>query len=157
RRYARQLRITAIRRRDVEPTFDAVGRGSDQFLSQVLCRMIFHQIEREWATETAFVIAGGPSVLNYDLEMLRGRNVIVINSSIHTVPWANFLYFGDWRWWNEPENRAAVDSFAGQVITTSRMVRDPKVKICNRINPPGLAFERDSLTQKVTSLTAATN
>jgi len=119
--------------------------------------MIFHRIEAEWATETAFIIAGGPSVLNYDLEMLRGRNVIVINSSIHAVPWANFLYFGDWRWWNEPENRAAVECFPGRVITTSRMIRDPKVKICNRKNPPGLAFQNDTLTQKVTSLTAATN
>src|SRR5215831_6985912 len=120
RRSKGQLCIAAIRRWHFEPTSNAIRFRSHQLIQAALHRMIFHRIEAEWATETAFIIAGGPSVLNYDLEMLRGRNVIVINSSIHAVPWANFLYFGDWRWWNEPENRAAVECFPGRVITTSR-------------------------------------
>ena len=67
------------------------------------------------------------------------------------------LYFRDWRRWNEPANRAAVANFQGRVVTTSRLVRDPKVMVCNKTNPPGLAIARDSLMQKWTSLTAATN
>jgi hypothetical protein len=111
----------------------------------------------EWPKEQCFIIAGGSSVLEHDLGQLRGRRVIVINSSIHAVPWADFLYFGDWRWWNEPENRAAVGSFTGRVVTTSQMVRDAKVLLCRKINPPGLAQAPDCLTQKWTSLTGATN
>jgi hypothetical protein len=117
----------------------------------------FWSVPHEWPGECCFIIAGGPSVLAHDLEQLRGRRVIVINSSIHAAPWADFCYFGDWRWWNEPENRAAVASFGGRVVTTSQMVRDPKVVVCRKANPPGLARARDSLTQKWTSLTAATN
>jgi hypothetical protein len=83
--------------------------------------------------------------------------VIVINSSVHAMPWADVLYFGDFRWWNEPDNRAAVASFAGRIVTTSQMVADPKVLHCRKTNPPGLAQERNSLMQKWTSLTAATN
>jgi hypothetical protein len=117
----------------------------------------FWRVEREWEGETVFIVAGGPSVLGQDLETLRGRRVIVINSSVYAVPWADFLYFGDFRWWHEPENQAAVASFAGRVVTISRMVSDKKVLVCRKVNPPGLAFEHDSLMQKWTSLTAATN
>ncbi len=118
----------------------------------------FYTVAREWPEETVFIICGGPSVLMQDLGGLRGRRVIAINSSVFAVPWADFLFFGDWRWWNEPENNAAVAAFAGRVVTTSRLTRgDPKVLVCRKTNPPGLAREHDSLMQKWTSLTAATN
>jgi hypothetical protein len=117
----------------------------------------FWSVAREWAGETVFIIGGGPSVLGVDLEVLRGRRVIVINSSVYAAPWADMLYFGDFRWWNEPDNRAAIASFRGRVVTTSRLVSDKKVLICRKANPPGLAREHDSLMQKWTSLTAATN
>jgi hypothetical protein len=117
----------------------------------------FWTVPREWAGETVFIVAGGPSVLGPDLEALRGRRVIAINSSVFALPWADILYFGDWRWWNEPDNRAAVASFRGRVVTTSRMVPDRKVLVCRKTNPPGLAREHNSLMQKWTSLTAATN
>jgi len=114
-------------------------------------------VPQEWPGETAFIVAGGPSVLGQDLEALRGRRVIVINSSVFTVPWADILFFGDWRWWNERENRAAVASFSGRVVTTSRTVPDKRVLVCCKTKPPGLALERNSLMQRWTSLTAATN
>jgi hypothetical protein len=119
--------------------------------------MQYWSVPREWPGECCFIVAGGPSVLEQDLDVLRGRRVIVINSSIHAVPWADFLYFGDWRWWNEPENQAAVASFSGRVVTVSNMVRNAKVFVCRKGKPPGLAQAPDCLTQKWTSLTAATN
>lgn len=117
----------------------------------------FWTVECEWPGECCFIVAGGPSVADVDLEQLRGRRVIVINSSIHAVPWADVAYFGDWRWWNEPENQAAVANFGGRIVTVSRLVSDPKVLVCRSVKPPGLSQSRDSLTQKWTSLTAATN
>jgi hypothetical protein len=119
--------------------------------------MKYWSVPREWETETAFIVAGGPSVLDVDLGLLRGRRVIVINSSVHAVPWADFLYFGDFRWWNEPRNRAAADKFAGRIVTVSKISIPDTFKICRNTKPPGLAFERDSLMQQWTSLTAATN
>lgn len=118
----------------------------------------FWTVPREWPGETVFIVGGGPSVLTQHLEALRGRRVIVINSSVFAVPWADILFFGDFRWWNEPENEAAIANFQGRVVTTSQLVRgDPKVLHCKKANPPGLAIERNSLMQKWTSLTAATN
>lgn len=117
----------------------------------------FWMVPHEWPGECCYIVAGGPSVADIDLEQLRGRRVIVINSSVYAVPWADILYFGDWRWWAERENKAAAASFGGRVVTTSRLVNDPKILVCRKTNPPGLSQSRDSLTQKWTSLTAATN
>jgi len=122
-----------------------------------MSRNPFWSVPREWPGETVFIVGGGPSVLGQDLEALRGRRVIAINSSVYALPWADILYFGDFRWWNEPDNRAAIASFAGRVVTTSRLVSDRKVLVCRKTNPPGLAIEHNSLMQKWTSLTAATN
>jgi hypothetical protein len=117
----------------------------------------FWTVPCEWPGECVFIIGGGPSVLSQNIEALRGHRVIVINSSVYAAPFADFLFFGDWRWWNEDENAAAVAGFAGRVVTTSQLVRDPKVLHCRKVNPPGLSVRRDSLMQKWTSLTAATN
>lgn len=119
--------------------------------------MQFWTVPQEWPGETVFILAGGPSVLEQNLELIRGRNVIAINSSIHAAPWAKFLYFGDWRWWNVPENNDAAMKFGGRIVTTSLLVRNNRVLLCRRVNPPGLSLERDTLMQKFTSLTAATN
>ena len=117
----------------------------------------FWTVEREWPGEVVYIIGGGPSVLSQDLTRLKGSRVIVINSSVYAAPWADILFFGDWRWWNEPENAAAVADFGGRVVTTTQLKTHPKVKVCRKANPPGLATERDSLMQRWTSLTAATN
>jgi hypothetical protein len=109
----------------------------------------------EWPRETAFIIAGGPSVRGQNIEALRGRRVIVINSSVYAAPWADILYFGDWRWWNEAENRAAVAAFGGRVVSVSQIVDNKKVLVCRKLKYWSRAA--DSLFQVWTSLTAATN
>jgi hypothetical protein len=119
--------------------------------------MKFWSVPREWPGETAFVVGGGPSVRDVDLGALRGRRVIAINSSVYAVPWADYLYFGDFRWWNEGPNQAAAMCFGGRIVTTSRLVSHPRVLHCRKTKPPGLALAADSLMQKWTSLTAATN
>jgi hypothetical protein len=117
----------------------------------------FWAVPQEWPGETVFIVGGGPSVLGQDLNRLRGRRVIAINSSVFKLPWADILYFGDFRWWNEVENRMAIASFRGRAVSVSQLVTDSKVLTCRKARPPGLAFARDSLMQKMTSLTAATN
>jgi hypothetical protein len=38
-------------------------------------------VPRDWAGETVVILAGGPSVLDQDLSLLKGRRVIAINSA----------------------------------------------------------------------------
>jgi hypothetical protein len=62
----------------------------------------------EWAGETVFIVAGGPSVAAQNLDVLAGRKVIAVNSSYERVPGADVLFFGDCRWWDEHRERDAL-------------------------------------------------
>jgi len=59
----------------------------------------FWTVPRLWPGETVFIIGGGPSVRGQNIEALRGRRVIAINSSYLVAPWADYLIFADERWW----------------------------------------------------------
>ncbi|TPN44875.1 methyltransferase domain-containing protein [Mesorhizobium sp. B1-1-7] len=112
------------------------------------------QLVRDWEGETAFVLAGGPSVLDLDLSLLKGRRVIAINSAHLTWPDADILFFADARWWSEIGSRER--PFAGRIVTTSnggprdvlRLTKiDPAKGIANK--PNQLALARTSVTGAV--------
>ena len=114
----------------------------------------------EWQSETAFIVGGGPSVKQQNLELLRGRKVIAINASYRALPFADFLFFGDARWYNEERRVRAplLDAFQGRVVTCSSVVRGPKLLGLHRVNPPpGLAEDRYSVSSQRTNLQGAMN
>lgn len=54
---------------------------------------------KEWNGRDAFIIGGGPSLLNFDWRMLLGRNVIGLNAAIRLGPSVVSLgFFGDADW-----------------------------------------------------------
>jgi hypothetical protein len=117
-------------------------------------------ISPEWEGETAFLICGGPSVKLANLDLLRGRRVMVINSSCYALPSADILFYGDERW--EIENRAAVKAFQGRVISASygnvhcdyiSFLRRPKPSD----TPPGLSSDRSEAWLRHTSVRGAIN
>lgn len=117
---------------------------------------MFWTCEPLWAGQQVFIIGGGPSVDSQRVEQLKGRRVIVVNSSVHKFPWADILFFGDARWYKTiPENRAAADAFSGLVVTNAN-IRCENIKRMVRVRPP-LASDRTSLAIQKTSLTAAIN
>lgn len=78
-------------------------------------------IHPEWQGETAFLLAGGPSlgsVPRIDIDRLKyyGR-VIAINDSYQLVPDADVLYFCDASWWLSRKQGVA-NTFAGRYIIT---------------------------------------
>lgn len=70
-----------------------------------------------WKGETVFVIGGGPSLRNFDIERLKPYNCIVINNAHLIAPWARFLVYHDNRWisWH----LSTVKAFTGTVVTTN--------------------------------------
>ena len=63
-----------------------------------------------WEGETAFILAGGPSLKGFDATVLRGKGkVLTINDSWRLAPWANMMYFCDFNWWNiqQAQNKRA--------------------------------------------------
>lgn len=112
----------------------------------------------EWQGETGFIIAGGPSVATQNVAALKGRRVIVVNSSYLVAPWADFLCFGDARWWGEHQNRAP-EIFQGRIVSCcDSVLGDPDILNMQKVNvPPGLAEDRQGLAMGRTSLQAAMN
>ena len=75
-------------------------------------------IPRCWEGQDAFVICGGTSVTDEQLEMARHGNTICVNSAFKFAPWSDYLFFADMRWWTL-ELKNVVQVFEGSVITTS--------------------------------------
>jgi len=74
-------------------------------------------IPRNWEGETVFIIAGGPSLIGFDLDPIRDRGrVIAINVSYQLYPEADLLYFCDRSWWSA-FGKDVKRSFAGQILT----------------------------------------
>lgn len=99
-------------------------------------------------------------MLEVDLELLRGRRVIAINSSYERVPFADFLAFGDLRWWRE--HRLPLCGFHGRVVTW-RQTPDPlkgtnrPILILEKQLPPGLATLPTRVVFRRTSYSGAIN
>ncbi len=99
-----------------------------------------------WRGETAFLLAGGPSLAGFDCERLRGRHVIAINSSCHRAPWAEILFFHDNAWF-EP-HREIVENWPGLVVTVSRQAKGAlpdKVKRVEMIERPNFTVGQSVL------------
>jgi len=123
----------------------------------------------EWKGQVAYIIGGGPSVLQQDLSLLRGRRVIVVNSSYETYPSADILFFADSRWWQAHMKRPALAAFKGRMVTCNANVGDDRNRLLRlrRVMPnldpkhgpfgPGYAEKRDSIVSNRTSLQGAMN
>lgn len=110
----------------------------------------------EWRGETAFVVGGGDSVSELDLGKLAGRRVVAINSSCFAVPRADYLIFGDPRWWGAHQKDPTIRSFAGRKVAVCHAPGDGVLTL-NRRPPPGLSDDPSMLTIQRTTMTAAIN
>lgn len=59
-------------------------------------------VPKLWPDRTVYIIGGGPSINNIDLERLKGERVIAVNNAYMSgrAPWAPVMYFMDWNWYN---------------------------------------------------------
>ncbi len=115
----------------------------------------FWRVPPQWPGESVFVIAGGPSVKLQKIESLRGRRVIVINSSCDTAPWADYLFFMDARVWRK--NRAGVDAFQGQLVTTSAVPEKRALRLHKRKPEDGFASDPGEVMGRRTTLSLVLN
>jgi len=65
-----------------------------------------------------YVVGGGPSLIGFDFERLRGKRVIVTNAAYTDVPWAEYLVFSDERFWQWNNTTPEWAAFTGQKVTT---------------------------------------
>lgn len=110
---------------------------------------------REWPGESAILICGGPSVLEVDINRLRGRRVVVVNSSYLVAPWADFLVFTDLRWWREHQD-VVRSMFRGRVVTIDPTTGDGFL-VLKRQRSTGLSADPTRLACAHTTVTSAIN
>jgi len=111
----------------------------------------------EWTGETVFIVAGGPSVASQNTDLLKGRKVIVINSSWQRLPWADILFFADDRWWRE-YSKQVLAGFPGRILTCAPESRHPRFMKLKRASlETRLHPVRDTVMVRRTSMTGALN
>jgi len=100
---------------------------------------------RIWEGRVAFVVGGGPSLIGWDPETVRGQCVVGVNNAYSLVPFADFLYFHDPRWaeWHA----AGVLGFPGTVVTCGYQNAKfkKKVKFMKRERAVPLTDDRKTL------------
>jgi hypothetical protein len=96
-------------------------------------------VPKEWVGETAVVLGGGPSMSKEVADYVQGKaRVIAVNSQGIEVqqkdqvlpalaPWADILYAGDAKWWNDPFNKPRALAFQGRKVTMRNVVPYPEV------------------------------
>jgi hypothetical protein len=110
-----------------------------------------------WKNDTAFIIAGGPSVADQDLSLLKGRRVIVVNSSYTVYPNADYLIFADQRWYEDHKDSIA-KVFKGQVVSLARKVSGQAILNLKRHKPqPALTDDPSRVAIHFTTLQSAIN
>lgn len=119
---------------------------------------MLNRLTRDWEGETVFVVAGGPSVSQHDVDRLRGRRVVAVNSSYEKTPWADALVFTDLRWWRQHQSRVRA-TFQGQVVTVVPPKNDlyDGLLVLSRQRSSGISTDPTRLAWWHTSMTTALN
>ncbi len=115
-----------------------------------------------WANRTIAVLASGPSLVQADVDLLRGRMpVLAVNDAVRLAPWADVLYSSDRRWW--PHHKG-VPSFRGQrySIGSRRDKRNPflgypEILVLKNTGDAGLELDPSGLRTGKNSGYAAIN
>lgn len=72
----------------------------------------------DWRGETVVIVASGPSAAQAPLETAKDRaRFIAVNSSWKLSPWADILFAGDFKWW---EQNAGCPEFVGLKVSIDR-------------------------------------
>lgn len=75
----------------------------------------YSPVNKIWDDETIYIIGGGPSLKNFDWNLLKGKKIIAINRAYEVLPWAEVLYWTDsrfYKWY-----KSDIDMFGGLKVT----------------------------------------
>lgn len=78
----------------------------------------FWRIPRIWPDRTVYILGGGPSLKDVNVEALKGERVIATNNAYRLADWIDVVTFVDTAWleWHESE----LKSFGGLKISSAK-------------------------------------
>jgi len=95
---------------------------------------LYWTVPKLWPNSTVFIIGGGPSINDMDLNQLRELNTIICNTGFMAFPWAKVMYFGDckvhtWISWEDGGRYAeGFDNYTGlKVSCCPDTLRDSRI------------------------------
>lgn len=113
-------------------------------------------VPRAWEGQTAFIVGGGPSVRDQNIDLLRGRKVIAINSSYETIPFADYLIYHDPVWWKEHKEK--LQAYKGRIVNPNTVHPRCSMRVfLRKEKPPGLSTSTEAVKMSRTTFTAAIN
>lgn len=104
---------------------------------------------------TIYIAGGGPSLKDFDWNLLDGKTVIAVNRAYEVLPNAQYIYFSDLRFWQW--HRRALVNHSGEKITGNYRVTDNAVKKYNFTGSQGLEKKAPGLKTGNNSGYAAIN
>ena len=72
-------------------------------------------IPKIWPNSTVFIIGGGPSIKNQNLDLIKGHRVIGVNQAWTLGPWVDLCWFGDKGWLDQ--NTPEIWQYGGLIVT----------------------------------------
>lgn len=111
----RQRRIEEARRRELIAKGSVVDKKVEIKKPQKQ-KQSFFELPTLWPSSTVYILGGGPSLTNFDVNLLKGRRVIAVNNAYKLAPWIPVMYYGDCRWLQQ--HKQELLNFAGLKLTT---------------------------------------
>jgi len=99
----------------------------------------YTKVKPIWKGETVFIVGGGPSLSKFNFNLLKGRNIIAINKSIKSCPWAQILYWTDSRVYSWLKDD--IEKFKGDKYTIKPFNTPLNVKALKNTGTSGLELD----------------
>lgn len=110
----------------------------------------FWKVPRSHPGATFVCIAGGPSLRDFDLSLVRDTpgvvSIAVNNAAVTNATWANYYFFGDGRWWRWHEKEIAPDCPARILTASCRVFKDGRVLRLNKEYDAPLSHDPTSVS-----------
>ena len=123
-----------------------------------LSTVTFSKVHPIWKDETVFIIGGGPSLKNFDFNLLKDKKTIAINKAILYHPTSDIMFWSDkeiYKWF-----KPYIDKFKGKKYTIYPFTNDwvnKEIKILKSSGKDGLKLDPGAVTDGNSSGYAAIN
>jgi hypothetical protein len=84
--------------------------------NEIVGKYIKKSIPEIWPDSTVFILGGGPSLLESNLDLIKDKNVLGVNQAYKLGDWVDVNYSGDYRWYTW--NRKELKKYKGLSITS---------------------------------------
>ena len=119
--------------------------------------MSFWKIPKIWMNDTVYILGGGPSLNDTNLDLIHDRHVIGVNNAYLHGSWVDICWFGDCRWYQW--HKEGLRDYPGLVVTccTTLAGSTKRVKVVTRGDPRGIDRRPDRVSWNRNSGASAIN